>query len=477
MARSIAAALIVKNEGEFLAECLSGLRGLADEIVVVDTGSTDDTVEVARRFGARVTYFLWCDDFAAARNEAIWLCTSDWIFVIDADERLNPSDLPHLRELAQGPEDLCYRFTTRNYTNNRAVSEFAAVQPDDPLNRGFEGWYPSAKIRLFPNHKGIRFEGKVHELVNASVEEAGLRIADSPIPIHHYPLARDAERIRQKQAQYIRLGLEKMQSNPEDARAAAELGAQYAEVGNYAQAAAAFREALKRDPSNPVVLKDLGCSLHMLGRSEEAQNALKLAIELDPNLADAWRGLGVIAIGFTQWQSAVDSMTQAVKLDPAHADGHRYFSIALEGVGRVDEAAKHSRIAFQAMADSVEAMQLYIHQMLRLERRREARDFLRALIKEGHDSAMLHNAVGELYYYDNLIEEAKSHFRRAGRKGLASAYNNLGVVLFREQRYAEAREAFDACLVIDPTHRGAHNGLRAITRYLGDDTPPPIDIE
>src|SRR5438132_13758737 len=86
--------MIVRNEEQNLAACLESVADLMDEIVVVDTGSNDRTGDVARRFGARVFDFPWVDSFAAARNESLRRATGDWIFWLDADERINAPDRP-----------------------------------------------------------------------------------------------------------------------------------------------------------------------------------------------------------------------------------------------------------------------------------------------------------------------------------------------------------------------------------------------
>src|SRR5436305_12332456 len=96
---SISACLIVRNEQDNLPRCLNSLRGVVDDLIVVDTGSTDGTVEIAEQFGARVFHFPWCDDFAAARNESLSHVESDWIMWIDADDELVQSQPRALREL------------------------------------------------------------------------------------------------------------------------------------------------------------------------------------------------------------------------------------------------------------------------------------------------------------------------------------------------------------------------------------------
>lgn len=100
--------------------------------------------------------------------------------------------------------------------------------------------------------------------------------------------------------------------------------------------------------------------------------------------------------------------------------------------------------------------------MLRLERRGEARETLAGLIRSGVSDANMHNALAELFYYDNDGESAKFHFRQAGNLGLASGFNNLGVVLIQERRYPEALAAFEECLRIDPNHHGAQANLQKV---------------
>jgi tetratricopeptide (TPR) repeat protein len=468
--RSMSVTMIVKDESEQLAECLSGISGLGDEICIVDTGSQDNTVEIARQHHAKVTFFIWCDDFSAARNESLRCCSSDWIFVLDADERLAPEDLPRIRALTDGPLNRCYRFVTRNYTNCASVSEFHRCEPTDAYARGFAGWYPSEKVRLFPNKIGARFEGKVHELVHRSLEGLGVQAAPCDVPIHHYPYTKSPARILEKRELYAHLGRQKVEANPSDPAAYVELGNQYAEMQDYLHAAAAYRDALKRDPSNAVVLKDLGGVLHLLRRSEDAKQALRLALELNPSLSDAWRNLGVIYAGENEWAASAECFEQATLLDPTWDDGYRYLSVALEGAGNFRDASKAARKALEANPNSSEALQLYLHQMLRLEQRTEARDVLEGLIRSGAERPEFHNAIGELYYYDEQFEKAKLHFVAAGQGGIASAFNNLGVVLYRQQRFAEAKEAFEQCLAADPGHRGARANLQKAVTHLNGET-------
>jgi len=459
---TISLAMIVKDEEDQLAECLASVTDIVNEICIVDTGSRDFTIEVARSFKAKVGVYLWSDDFSAMRNESLRLCTMDWILVLDADERIAKDDLHGLKSLAKGATDCCYRFVTRNYTNNTAVADFQPCDPGDPNARGFAGWFPSTKVRLFPNRRGAKFQGMVHELVNQSLEQKGVRVLESPVPVHHYPLLKGAERIREKQENYLQLGKEKAAANPTDPLAFAELGNQYAEMGDWQNAATSYSQSLKIDGRNPGVLRDLGGALHMLQRPEEAKRALQLSLEIDATQPAAWRNMGVVLAEQKQWEGAAECFRSALRLDPAWPDGHRYLSVAIEGMGRIEDAVVESRLSLEKNPHDVESLKLFIHQMLRLERRAEARDVISSLIEGSARKPELHNALGELYFYDNLYDESKRNFRLAAEAGLPAAYNNLGVVHFKLLELEDAQRAFEQCLAADPNHRGAQSNLQKV---------------
>ncbi|NLG78652.1 MAG: glycosyltransferase [Firmicutes bacterium] len=141
----ISLCMIVKNEEEFLPACLDSVKGVVDEIIIVDTGSTDRTVEIARQYGAKVYHYEWNDDFAAARNESLRHATCGWILVLDADERLGPGSASPLRAIASGAgPKAVYACRIENHCSPTRVTEHVAS-------------------RFFPNHYGVVFEGPVHE--------------------------------------------------------------------------------------------------------------------------------------------------------------------------------------------------------------------------------------------------------------------------------------------------------------------------
>lgn len=160
--------MIVRNEGGRLARALESVRGIADEIIVTDTGSTDDTVDIARRFGAVVSHFTWCDDFAAARNAGAALARGEWVFWLDGDERLKPGTECRLLDDIADPETVALQFIREeNYFQDREnwTSEMyilRAVRRDLPVTyvgRIHEHYVPWPVDLALRTGKRVRLSG------------------------------------------------------------------------------------------------------------------------------------------------------------------------------------------------------------------------------------------------------------------------------------------------------------------------------
>ena len=163
----LSAALIVRNEERLLEDCLRSLAGRVDEIVVVDTGSTDRSRDIARDLGAHVHEVSWNDDFAAARNAAIEFARGDWILYIDADERVVDFERPGVEALLSDASCACCTV----------------------LFRPRRGYTRYREHRLFRNRPDLRFRGVIHETLLPALEEiAGrehVRIGRSAVAIDH----------------------------------------------------------------------------------------------------------------------------------------------------------------------------------------------------------------------------------------------------------------------------------------------------
>jgi len=194
--------MMVKDEAQKLGRCLDSVRSHVDEIVVVDTGSSDDTIEIARRFGARVVETPWTDDFSAPRNVGLEAATGDWVLVLDADEVLAPGQGERLRELLRDARVAGYQLLLQNEYGDGTKTMGVAI------------------LRLFRRLEGIEFTNRIHEQVLPSLLVAagqlGLRLATSDLVVLHDGYVEERMRERGKNERNDRLFQLQLADAPDD---------------------------------------------------------------------------------------------------------------------------------------------------------------------------------------------------------------------------------------------------------------------
>lgn len=275
---TLTACLIVKNEEANLPRCLKSLEGLADQVVVIDTGSTDATIAIAREFGATIGAYEWNDDFAAARNESLRLATGHWILWIDADEEVSKNSHQAIREGLIRPHFGGYFIQIVNFMSD-----------DSDANQ-----YVHTPVRLFQNFEGVRFDGRIHEQVLPSMREANLVCATlGSATINHYGYTPSAMTAKDKLKRTLDLLTREVEEHPEDAFQWFNLANAYS-VGRMKQEAAeAARRAaylMEGDaPYGPVTYQILSSALIALGQPNDA---LQVCDEADE------RGFGAITVQF-----------------------------------------------------------------------------------------------------------------------------------------------------------------------------------
>ena len=205
----ISLCMIARDEEAFLEGCLQSIASCVDQIVVVDTGSTDGTVRIARSHGARVVPFAWCDDFAAARNAALPHASGDYILMLDADERLTPAGAAAIRRECDADRADCWMLPLYN-----ADSLDAPVQDVIAGTRRKEGVvYQPRVLRRTPD---LRWSGSIHENPRAWLEAPGRIVASLDAPVVHYGYAPDVVASRDKVARNERLLREQCAAEPRD---------------------------------------------------------------------------------------------------------------------------------------------------------------------------------------------------------------------------------------------------------------------
>ncbi len=282
---TVSLCLVVRDEADYLGSCLESALPVVDEIVVVDTGSRDDTPIIARRIGARVYQRVWPGDFASAYNLFLPLAKGDWILNLDADEVLDPASRPSIRTSIEDLRFDGYLLTARNYSHAPTI-KWRGVHPNNLWACGTMGYRPSQSIRLFRNHPDNCYSGEVHQSLRESILARGGRIGVAGIPIHHYGGLRE-DRVRSKIHQYFSLSKRKVKSQPNNSRAWIELGLLQLYSGHRLRATESFLKAqsLEKEPSPAFFLGHL---LIEQERPHKAIQLLKQALRRNPgdNAAD-----------------------------------------------------------------------------------------------------------------------------------------------------------------------------------------------
>ena len=286
--------MIVKNEAAYLAQCLSSLKPVVDEMIVVDTGSDDQTRSIAAAFGARVYEFDWIDDFAAARNYSLAQANGDWVLVLDADEVIATQDYGRLRAMIKAPKSrkVAFSMVTRNYMNRFNTDGWVANDGVYGAEEKSTGWVPSQKVRLFPNDFRIRFEFPVHEIVDHSIAKAGYRIKQASIPIHHYGKM-NRKNAQSKGETYYRIGLKKLEANDDQPKALRELAIQAVELDHFEEAITLWRRLLAQEPSNAKAWTNLSALYIKTGQYWDSNRAALNAVDSDPDRKEGHLNLGV----------------------------------------------------------------------------------------------------------------------------------------------------------------------------------------
>jgi glycosyltransferase involved in cell wall biosynthesis len=276
--------MIVKNEERFLADCLKSIKRCVDEIIIVDTGSTDRTVQIAKSFGAEVYHHPWENDFSKHRNQSINYARGDWILWIDADEALEPDSGKVIRDAVK--------------TNG--IDSLMVTMVCYFSKRTRESW--NNAIKLFRKGLGIHFEGRVHNQV-VGCRQTGF----CPVKIFHYGYDVDHLDIKRKFERTSTLLKKAIQEDPDNFRHHHDLAVSYSSVR-------LFRKAIEEGIIAIELYKKNGCS--------------------DSNILWTYFVVASSSFNINMIKHAERFAQEAITIDPEHFDS--YFILAAVYAARKD---------------------------------------------------------------------------------------------------------------------------------------------
>lgn len=293
--------MIVKNEEKFLPGCLESVKNIVDEIIIVDTGSTDKTIEIANSYNAKVFHLEWKGDFSQARNESIKHATGDWILILDADERLDPGQETKIKKyLNLNFDGLYVRIISADKNGNLSATE-----------------YP----RLFRKINGIKFERKIHEQISPSILKLGGKLAKTDITITHLGYGQDDETMRKKYERNLQILLEELEENPDDAYACYHVGTIKILTGEQEEGIKYLKKAISipREKSNindslrALIYNVFGNYEFQRENSSQALNWFTESIKLAPFQVSSYYNIGLVHLKDSNFILAKNFFEKALK--------------------------------------------------------------------------------------------------------------------------------------------------------------------
>lgn len=318
---SLSLCMIVKDEEKYIENCLESVKEYVDEMIIVDTGSTDRTVEICQSYGAKVLDFPWNGSFSDARNYGLERATGDWILWLDADEQVDASDAKKLREVLNS-DDLLLSIHLINYYGD-------SPDPD----KTFE----IAHTRLIKNYKGFRFMNNIHEMLNANEiftkYDAPPEINTVPIKVYHYGYLDTVNKEKKKSERNISMLKKELEQKDYSPWIEYHIASEYYRLKKYNESfdyvnrsIMAFLKQLKTPPS---LLYRLKYSILIgSGSIDGAWPGIEKAIILYPDYVDLHFYKGLILFVKGMYEEALEVFNHCLELGEENLQ-----HLTLKGVG------------------------------------------------------------------------------------------------------------------------------------------------
>jgi tetratricopeptide (TPR) repeat protein len=463
--------MIARDEAQSLPRALESVKRIADEIVLVDTGSTDDTQALAASLGARVITAEWQDDFSAARNISLANACGEWILCLDADEYVPPEAEAKILAAVSKETD-AYFVRIESEMNSAAGRLFVNFVP-----------------RLFRNLEGLRFQGRVHEQITPSLERLGAKIEISDIVLKHSGYAiSEAEEVK-KATRNARLLLEDLASNPDDPLALFHLGEAYSMMKRFDDAVPAYERALK-SPSLPreissVAHQNLGAALIKLKRYEDAMSHLRRALSINPKLLTVHLVLASALFAVKKYDKAEAEILSYI------AESRRQrkaveFKLGREpdlpcallllakcrlAQGDCDKAKEILEDALRCDPDLGDAHLLLARIAFEQARFGAAAGHYEEALKRYQAEEMLYFELSRAYLASGSIARAAQTIEQAIAEGLSSTglLKCLGVLRIKQHDLQGALSAYEEALALDQDDSEIKRKLAGLYHILGRD--------
>jgi FkbM family methyltransferase len=498
--------MIVRDNARTLEACLASIKPWVDEMVVVDTGSKDQTPAIAQRLGARVFHTPWPDSFGAARNESLSHARGRWIFWMDSDDTISPENGRKLRELISNAAP-----SIMGYVMQVRCPEKDAMETDD--------YTEVTHVKLFRNLPQIRFERRIHEQIIPAIRRAGGEVAWSDVFVVHSGYDHSPEGQQKKLDRDLRLLHLELEEQPEHPFTLFNLGMTYADAARYDQAIDYLRRSIRQSgdgdshlrkayallagtyglanrrqeaweacqqglqlfPSDDELRFRRGVLLHELGRLPEAVDSYEDLLKRGEtpyfrsvrkgirgylarhNLALVYRDLGDAAREEEQWRLVVAEV-------PNYRPGWRGLGETLMRQGKREETQRVADLLVECRHLRAEGLLLSSQVAASHGNLDVARQELSRAVQEFPEDPEVREAWCRFLFEHGQPSEAEVALREQLRRepDNAAACHNLGLIALRLEHPQDAIEWFRQSLRLRPEHAPTHwelgNALQAVGR-------------
>lgn len=432
--------MIVKNEAHQLAAALSDCRSFADELVVVDTGSTDETRRVARQFTSKVFELNWEDDFSAARNHSLDRASGRYFLWLDADDRMTAPMQRRMNRL-------------KNHFDGRHAFylRLENVHEDRPATHCWQ-------LRCLPLRNDIRFEGRIHEVLGPAVERAELQIVQTDIVIEHHGYQNPAQ-CRAKLQRNLALLTRQLEDRPDQVEPLFSLARTYDALGLAADALRTMERALwcmeRGHFDCQTLIEGFLFLVHLYLDRGDRQRALRILVKAD-----------ALAVGKAQHHFRMAGFYQRLN---RHAEAVRCFR-------RIRDATSGPNLyPSPDLPPATEIVLLMAYSLLCLGQNAQAVKHLKDNGGFDPESAQCWEWLGLKAMREGRLPLAEQCYRRGAETGRMSAEGlcNLGTLLKREERVKKASECYLTALDVAPDHRDAQANPAHL--YLSQGPLAPIN--
>ncbi|MGR3301365.1 MAG: tetratricopeptide repeat-containing glycosyltransferase family 2 protein [Candidatus Scalindua sp.] len=471
--------MIVKDEEKFLPTCLESVKDHVNEIIIVDTGSTDKTVEIAGKYGAKVYHHAWENSFSKARNYSLKYATSDWILILDADEEIVKKDAHKLRDVIKDPVVP----ETTHRANVYLMPVFSKINGNKNLAVANSG-------RLFKNHLGFHYEGIIHNTLKFSGPTKSVNIR-----IDHYGYNQNEEQMESKFRRTSNLLKEQTRNNPEDPQPHQYLATAYLERKRFdeciIEALIAIKLYEKYDKTSPLLLLtyyNLSTAYHFKNDLENAEKYSINVIEINPEYLDPYDMLSIIYFTqrdydkFLHYTQRFLELLKAIEEEPSIVLTIPYSTLNNAWLAHTRMAISHydqgkDKEGIQSLNNAIscadEAWKPYLaigKHFLEHNNLKMAEEFLSDGINKNPENNEIQYYLADTYEKSGASDKALVLFRKIlqNHADETLAQYRLGLLLAKRNQFNEAISLFKSIIHKDTNHNGALFNLAVSYEMMGD---------